>query len=145
MKLESYELSVEDNIFLFFSVGRNGVLPKVIVFEPIAENIFNLAFGDLNIETGEISDKSISNNGDTKKIMATVVKSIAIFLDKYPNAQVNFIGSTPSRTKLYLRIIVNYSQDFQNKYLIFGIEEGKNISTEIDLTKDYSEFSIIKT
>lgn len=142
MKAESYDLTSEDNFYLFFSIGTKGVFPKIIVFETITENVYNLAFGDLNIINGEISDLSTSNNGDMTKIMATVIKSIIIFLEKNPSAIVNFKGSTTTRTKLYQRIIVNYGSDFLKKYRIFGIEEGKKEPSIVDFTKNYTEFNI---
>ncbi len=144
MKNEVYELSNENDIYLFFSIGKKGVFPKVIVYEPIIENIYNLAFGDLDILTGEINDKSTSNNGDLSKILATVIHSIVLFLDKNPDSQVNFKGSTLVRTKLYQRIIVNYGDEFLKNYRIFGLESGKDVFSEVDWTKNYTEFSIIK-
>lgn len=119
MKSDVYELSNENDIYLFFSVGKKGIFPKVIVYEPIAENIYNLAFGDLDILSGAVDDKSISNNGDLSKILATVIHSIVLFLDKNPYAQVNFKGSTLTGTKLYQRIIVKYGDTFMKKLSYF--------------------------
>ena len=144
MKIETYEITSEDDFFLFFSIGTKGVFPKVIVYETITPNIYNLVFGDLNVLTGEVSDLSTTNNGDMPKIIATVVKSIVVFLEKNPSAQVNFKGSTGIRTKLYQRVIVNYGSEFLKKYLIFGIEEGKKEPSIIDFTKNYIEFNISK-
>jgi hypothetical protein len=46
-----------------------------------------LAFGDKDIEAGDIDDKVISNNGDSEKVLATVVATVYAFIDKYPNVQ----------------------------------------------------------
>ena len=42
------------------------------------ENVFNLAFGDIN-ENGEINDYTISDNGDRNKILATVANVVDVY------------------------------------------------------------------
>jgi hypothetical protein len=59
MKYEFYDhIKITDDfsIFDFFSVGKNGRIPKRIEFMPTEiPDIVNLAFGDIN-EDGEIDD-----------------------------------------------------------------------------------------
>ena len=89
MKLEKYSLKSEKDltVFEFISEGPKGAIRKLIQFQKTNEpNLYNLAFGDKNSETGEIDDLAISNNGDSEKVLATVVSALYAFFDKYPNA-----------------------------------------------------------
>ena len=107
MQIEGYKTSQKEgfDVFLFFSEGKNGNTPKVIAYQYISDLVYNLAFGDLNIKTGELDDLSISNNGDIIKIMATVIKTLSVFFKKHPKVNVVFKGSDDLRIKLYQRII----------------------------------------
>jgi hypothetical protein len=52
---------------------------------------------------------SISNNGDSPKVLATVASTVYAFLERYPDAYVFATGSTNSRTRLYrMGISANY-------------------------------------
>lgn len=48
----------------------------------------------MNIVTGEIDDTVISNNGDSEKVLATVVTTLYAFIYKHQNAMVYATGST---------------------------------------------------
>ena len=43
---------------------------------------FNLGFGDLDVETREINDEIITNNGNGQKVLATLVSTIYSFTGK---------------------------------------------------------------
>ena len=88
MKLERYELKADENLttFEFISEGPKGKIPKLIQFSPTnLKDLYNLAFGDKDLKTGEIDDLTISNNADSEKILATVVASVYAFTDKNPD------------------------------------------------------------
>ena len=55
--------------------------------------LFNLAFGDLNALTGEFDDTVITDNGDTDKVLATVVAALYAFADAHPEAWIYATGS----------------------------------------------------
>jgi hypothetical protein len=89
MKLDRYELKAGENLttFEFISEGPKGKIPKFIQFSPTnLKGLYNLAFGDKDLKTGEIDDLSISNNGDSEKVLATVVASVYAFTEKNPEA-----------------------------------------------------------
>ncbi len=71
------------------------------------ENIYNLAFGDFDEETNSINDISITNNGDSTKVLATVASTVYAFIEKHPNAWIFATGSTIVRTRLYRMGITN--------------------------------------
>ena len=76
---------------------------KIVLYEEINEGVFNLAFGDKDITTGHINDRIVTNNGDTEKVLATVISTVYTFFDKNPNAYIFATGSTHTRNRLYRR------------------------------------------
>ena len=57
------------NRFDFISEGHRGMIPKRILFTPTRwSHIYNLAFGDI-MDSGDIDDQKISDNGDRNKIL----------------------------------------------------------------------------
>lgn len=143
MKLDRYELKVGENFitFEFVSEGPKGKMIKVVQFQQIDEtDVYNLAFGDFNPLTGNLDDKIITDNGDSEKVLATVVAAIYIFTEQYPNAWVYAIGSTASRTRLY-RMGINKYFDIANKdFDILG--EQQNELKWYEKGKDYQAFAI---
>ena len=90
-------------VFEFISEGTKGPIPKLIKYsETNLKDMFNLAFGDKNPDTGDIDDKVVSNNGDSEKILATIVATIYAFSDKYPDSWVFATGSTKARTSVMI-------------------------------------------
>ena len=82
MHLKKYELKSGERleVFEFTSIGKNGRIPKIVQYTPTNyKDLYNLGFGDKN-EIGEIDDTVISNNGDSEKVLATVVASLYAFL-----------------------------------------------------------------
>jgi hypothetical protein len=104
MKVEKYQLKSESNLttFEFISEGPKRLKRKKIQFQwTSTPNLYNLAFGDTNPETGEIDDLVVSNNSDSEKVFATVVAAVYAFFDKHPEAYVYATGSSDARTRLY--------------------------------------------
>ena len=103
MNLPKYQLKSEQDLrtFEFISEGPRGYIKKLIVFQNTnIPNLYNLAFGDKTID-GKINDKSVSNNNDTEKVLATVISAVYAFFDKNPNCFLYATGSSKSRTRLY--------------------------------------------
>jgi len=123
MQLDRYELKAGNNLttFEFISEGPKGKIFKLIQFTHTNySDLYNLAFGDKNSETEEIDDIIISNNGDSERVLATVVSTLYAFTDKYPNAWVYATGSTKARTRLYRMGISKYLEEAKNDFEIFG-------------------------
>ncbi len=86
MRNERYELQVESDVmvFEFTSVVPKGAIPKLVIYtETNVENIFNLGFGDKDLETDDIDDLIITDNKDSKKVLATVASTVYAFTYKY--------------------------------------------------------------
>ena len=128
MKLPRYQLASGDNLttFEFISEGPKGRIVKLIQFTPTnLKDVYNLAFRDKDNATGRIDDIVISNNGDSEKVLATVVGSIYAFTDKNPEAYIYATGSTKSRIRLYRMGISKYLSEVKNDFEIYGeVKEG---------------------
>jgi hypothetical protein len=139
MKLEQYELKAEDSlmVFDFASDGPKGRIPKLVKFsETNLKDLYNLAFGDKDLGTGEINDLSVSNNGDSEKVLATVVATVYAFTDYYPNSFVYATGSTKARTRLYRMGITKYLNEITKDFYIYGLRNGEWQSFEKEIEYD---------
>src|SRR5687767_7126552 len=104
MKYDRYEVNAEPCLmfFDFVSEGPKGKITKLVEYvETGMKGVFNLAFGDKDHLTGRINDVVITNNGDSKKILATVASTVFAFMSKYPDAWIYATGSCKARTRLY--------------------------------------------
>lgn len=123
MRLIKYQLKSGRELlsYEFTSEGPKGLIEKRIQFTLLnQEEVYNLAFGDKDPITGEIDDLVVSNNGDSEKILSTVVSAVYAFCDKYPEACIFASGSTPARTRLYRIGIAKYFDDIKEDFEIYG-------------------------
>jgi len=142
MNQPTYKIQVnEENTYSFISVGRRGLILKVVRFDEIESDIFNLGFGDFDFERQTLSDSIVSDNGDIEKILATVVLILNDFLQNNPKFSVFIVGSTLSRTRLYQIAINRYYEDFKVYFEIFGFKNSdfeifqKNVNYESFLVR----------
>lgn len=143
MKLPRYELVAEKSlkVYEFTSEGTKGQIPKLIKFSETAlKDFYNLAFGDKNLDTGDIDDKVISNNGDSEQVLATVVAAVYSFTDTNRDVWVYATGSTKSRTRLYRMGISKYIDEVQKDFYVFGQLEGE--WEEFQMGIDYTAFVV---
>src|SRR5690349_17303714 len=104
MNLQRYELTTGRNYktFHFISEGPRGSIQKIIQFQEMEiPHMYNLAFGDIDPESGRVNDEVVTRNGDALKVLATVVAALYAFCEQYPDAWIYAIGSTRSRNRLY--------------------------------------------
>ena len=119
MQLPCYELqTTTDRLqFEFVSIGPKGSIVKRIEFayiEPLS--FWNLGFGDYNPATNRIDDQIVSDNGDGRKVLATVAFAVQQFFIPRPGATVFFTGSTDQRTRVYSWVITNYWSDISANF-----------------------------
>lgn len=141
MQLPRYELIAEKTlmVFEFTSEGPNGNIQKLIKFsETSLKNFYNLAFGDKDIVSGEIDDTVVSNNGDSEKVLATVVASVYAFTNKYKDVLIYVTGSTKSRNRLYRMGISKYLVEIKRDFHVFGLIDGA--WEKFQHGKEYSAF-----
>lgn len=146
MKKPKYLYKSEElfKIYEFVSEGPKGQIKKMIQFsETGTENVYNLAFGDYDETTKSINDLSITNNGDSLKVLATVASTVYAFIAKHPNAWIFATGSTTVRTRLYRMGITNNLAEIQEDFEVYGLtEQGEWV--EFIVGDDYEAFLITK-
>ncbi|MDQ6764321.1 MAG: hypothetical protein M3015_17090 [Bacteroidota bacterium] len=141
MNIEQYQLKsgLELLSYEFISEGPKGLIYKRIQFTLVnRQGVYNLAFGDKDLATGEIDDKVISNNGDSEKVLATVVGAVFAFLNQNPDAWIFAAGSTSSRTRLYQMGIAKYYDEISEELEIYG--RIKDDWHPFEKNKDYQAF-----
>jgi hypothetical protein len=141
MKTEKYHLKSESKFtrFEFISEGTKGAVRKLIEFQETTNpDVFNLAFGDFNPETLEINDLSVSDNGDTEKVLATVVNAVYTFFNQYPDVFVYATGSTKARTRLYRMGITRFYDEMKKDFYLYG-QIGDSF-VEFEIGTDYDGF-----
>jgi hypothetical protein len=143
MNKPTYPVEIEDdNIFSFLSIGKNGIILKMVEIAEIQEGVYNLGFGDYNFTTESVDDKANSNNGDIEKVLATIFGIMIDFLNKNPNKTIFFAGSTPFRTQLYQRIVNTYFDEFSSILEIQGNINGKY--EPFQKNREYESFLVKK-
>lgn len=127
--------------FEFESVSSKKLVKKIVAYSTISSNpdFYSLSLVDA-FSDGSYSHTSITNNDDLPMVMATVIRTILVFFEKYPEKKVYIEGSTPERTRLYRIIIAKEINKIRDLFHIFGISNGK-----IEIFKpngDYKSFVI---
>lgn len=142
MQLSRYSYKTNNNFldYEFNSIGPKGSIKKVVRFTQIGPNIFNLGFGDLEEQTGEISDIIVTNNNDSRKVLATVASTVHDFTLEYPETWVVAKGSTVSRTRLYRMGITNHWEEIKIDFEVFGLKDAA--WHPFELRRDYEAFLI---
>ncbi len=146
MKKDKYQYKSESQLeyFEFYSEGPNGVIKKVVEFQLTTQkNVYNLAFGDYSDTAKEIDDLSVTNNGDSLKVLATVASTVYAFIQKHPNAIVVATGSTIARTRLYRMGITNNLVEISEDFVIFGFNKVGDWE-QFKVGEDYKAFLLKK-
>ena len=88
--------SVNGLKFFFISKGKQDII-KVIHFSFVQElngqNVYNLGFGDYDVENDTIMDDTNTNNGDVYKVFNTVLSTIPVFFEDFGNGILMVQGS----------------------------------------------------
>lgn len=142
MQLPAYQYKTNDSFldYEFISEGPKGRIKKVVRFTQITHSVFNLGFGDLDEESGEISDLAVSNNNDSRKVLATVAATVNDVTIKYPGIWVVAKGSTLSRTRLYRMGITNHWAEISADFEIYGLKEEN--WEPFEQCRDYEAFLV---
>lgn len=123
MKYDAYgefTITRDFRTFEFVSEGKYGFIRKQIAFIPTEiPQVYNLAFGDVQ-ENDEVDDNSISDNGDRDKILATLVRVIERYTERYPERWIYFRGNTKGRTRLYRMAVGLNLEELSKKFEIYA-------------------------
>ena len=146
MKKPKYQYKAEDRFefFEFYSEGPKGIIKKVVEYQKTSdENVYNLAFSDFDEDAKGIDDLSVTNNGDSIKVLATVASTVYAFIEKHPKVWIIATGSTSARTRLYRMGITNNLNEISEDFLIFGFTKDEHWE-EFVVGKDYVAFLLTK-
>lgn len=146
LKQPKYQYKTEGffEFFEFYSEGPKGIFKKVVEYQQTSdENVYNLAFGDYDEDAKGMDDLSVTNNGDSLKVLATVASTIYAFLEKHPGAWIVATGSTSVRTRLYRMGIANNLAEISEDFFIFGFTKDEKWE-EFLVGEDYKAFLVIK-
>ena len=131
-------------IYEFVSEGPKGSIKKMVEYtETSTENVYNLGFGDYDEATKSINDFTVTNNGDSLKVLATVASTVYVFLEKHPNAYILVTGRTSVRTRLYRIGITNNLAEIMEDFMVYGFTEKGNWEA-FEIGEDYEAFLITK-
>jgi hypothetical protein len=134
--------SVNENIYTFASIGKKGIILKVVIFSEINNNVYNLGFGDYNFKNDSIDDKVKSKNGDMEKILSTVISIMGDYFSKKPDCTIYLEGSNSLRTRLYQLAIMKYYEEFSIFYEILGT--SNDVTEPFQKNKNYESFLVRK-
>ncbi|SFB84159.1 hypothetical protein SAMN05421780_101719 [Flexibacter flexilis DSM 6793] len=91
-KENTYPLIESDELqplqFVFISKGLRDIIKIVEYFythDIEGKRVFNLGFGDYNIDNDSVIDDESTNNGDAYKVFNTVLNTIPLFFQINPN------------------------------------------------------------
>jgi hypothetical protein len=126
MNLQGYRVLHDDRheCYFFLSSGKRGIIKKFIIYQTLATNQYNLAFGDWDEKKLMLDNSARSNNGDRNKVIATVALTIADFLKFHPFSEVLIKGSTPARTRFYQMGLNKYWSEIENQFMVKGNTKG---------------------
>ena len=145
MKYDKYHIETSSSFlkFEFVSKGPNGDIRKQVIFRQTDHaDVFNLGFGDVDHNTGQINDITITNNNDSQKVLATVALTVLRFFEKNPDKYVFATGSTKSRTRLYKMGISSNLEEIKENFEVFGFDGIKWEAFRKE--RDYDAFLIRK-
>ena len=137
-----YDFSVQSNgmRFDFVSTGQRSI-NKVVIYQALPiPDVYNLVLADTG-NGNQLDDFSVSDKGDRDKVLATVVQTLFVFFEKYPQASVSFTGSTPARTRLYQAAIARELDEATRRLDVYGLID--NVPEPFQRNKSYTGFVII--
>jgi hypothetical protein len=146
MKYPKYQYRSETSMthYEFTSEGPKGLIKKIVEFtETGTENVFNLGFADYDENTKTASDISVTNNGDSLKVLATVASTVYAFIQKNPKAWILATGSTKVRTRLYRMGITNNLVEISEDFKVFGLTSNGEWDIFV-VGEDYEAFLLTK-
>lgn len=126
--------------FEFVSEGPKGEILKVVLFEQVGRNAYNIAFGDWDSMNETFHTRVRSNNGDRDKVLATVASVVAEFMESNADARIFAVGETVAKTRLYQMGINRHLKEISMLYKIEGWNGYR--WEDFDTRKNYSAFRL---
>ena len=143
--LEYYEYETKRTFkeYFFYSQGPKGRIRKIVRFALMYNYpapVYNLVLADWRKIDNNIDDEIITNNGDAKKVLATVGMIVLYFTDIFRNAIVHIKGNKAARNRLYQMNINIYLSQIQKIVYVYGSVNRKRQLFQKNV--DYEKFFI---
>lgn len=121
---DSYPInsSVNNLIYIFESKGIKGTIKKVVIFQKLEANRYNLAFGDE--VKGKVDDTIDSNNKDMIKVLSTIANIIYDFTTHFPDAVIVISAAERRRLILYNGIFRKRFEEIEENFEVEAFKEG---------------------
>lgn len=124
MEYEKYEFvrGKDEFEYVFYSVGPKGRIKKVVGFQLFEDSKinYNLSFTDWDEQSGQKTDKVVTNNQDRDKVLATVAAIAVDFIIAHQEVLIFALGRTLSRVRLYQMGITRVIDNLDPKFVIEG-------------------------
>jgi len=128
--------------YQFQSVSSQKITQKVVLFtETERPEVYNMALLDV-LETGVLSDITITDNKDMRTVLATTMRITADFLGSNPGKIVTFTGSDDRRTRLYRILLSRELASIQQTFVVLG--EVNHYIEIFQPNRPYSRFYTLK-
>lgn len=151
--------------YFFVSEGNDSII-KTVQYSHITDlkegSMYNLGFGDYDIDNNTFSDKSINNNGDHYRVLYTVLSTVPKFFEKHPSSMILVQGSDSTslfpdyckltcqkkcgskcrnidrRIKIYRSYVDKHFEELNKNYSFYGGFELYNSKTSLE---DYESYT----
>lgn len=137
--------------YFFISSGSTEIV-KAVEYRYVQDfgqyPLFNLGFGDYDLQTDTTSDLAISNNGDTYTVFHTVLSTVPRFFEANPHAVMMVQGSDSSTAFLEKckqscrKKCDEYCKNTNRRISTYRWYVNKNFS---DLSKTYTFYGGVKS
>jgi hypothetical protein len=126
MELEKYEISLlQKDGYWFVSSGKQGDVYKGVWFQSFPESEwFNLAMGDINLQTGKVEFDELTGNGDARRVFATVGEIVRRSTASFPERKIFMSGNTPDKRRSYSFMTGWYLDEIQEEFDVWGAHTG---------------------
>lgn len=113
--------------YWFVSTGKRNII-KCIQLDSLFENNcnYNLCLYDYDEYNRELTDSTISNNGDLEKVFVTIAHCLNHFFKMKSKAKISFKGNSDSRNRLYRIQINKYRKFWEQDYIIRATTKNQN-------------------
>lgn len=122
MITESYPFIASSNQtqYFFQSEGKQGTILKIVIFTHIIDDLWNLGFGDVDMDKGTIDGLVVTNNQDVAKVIGTVAKITYAFFADFPERSIEIKPVDERRKTLYNYVFKKHFKDIHLAFHVIG-------------------------
>jgi hypothetical protein len=138
-RLQAYPIEYsEDKLnYRFISKGAENDIVKIVTYEDMKSDEWNLAFGDANADETDFDDKIITNNQDMRRVIQTVFATGLIFSAAYPERKIKIVPVDRQRKLLYNRVFQDRHTAIEEFYTVYGLSFTGDTKELYDSRKIY--------